>query len=127
MLKNVGLLVFRLAFGGIMLGNHGIPKLLNFSGMMNSFPDPLGIGSSFSLALAIGGELVCPALIILGLFTRLATIPAMMTMFVAVFIFHGNDGFSKMELGLLYFCAYLGIALLGAGDWSLDKILRKKV
>jgi putative oxidoreductase len=126
MLQNIALLVLRLTFGGVMLVAHGMPKLMGFNSMMNTFPDPLGVGSSLSLGLAIFGEVICPVAIILGYFTRISAIPAAITMFVAVFIFHINDGFGKMELGLLYLVGYVAIALLGPGQWSLDKVIRKK-
>ena len=42
-------------FGGLLF-SHGIAKWSNFDTMSTMFPDPLGIGSSASLSLAIFGE-----------------------------------------------------------------------
>ena len=45
-------------FGGLLF-SHGIAKWSNFDTMSTMFPDPLGIGSSASLSLAIFGEVIC--------------------------------------------------------------------
>ncbi len=41
----LGLLILRVGFGATMAIQHGLPKLLDFSNKMNTFPDPLNIGS----------------------------------------------------------------------------------
>ncbi|MGO3707188.1 MAG: DoxX family protein [Mesonia hippocampi] len=117
-------LLFRLFFGGLML-THGIPKLQNLlTAQEVSFPDPLGVGAVPSLILTIFSEVVCAGLLVLGLATRLASIPLIITMLVIVFIVHLNDGLSGQELPLLYLIGYLGILLLGPGKYSID-YLRK--
>lgn len=123
---NIASLLMRLTFGGVMLFAHGLPKLQGYSSMMNSFPDPLGIGNSLSLGLAIFAELGCALLVTVGLFTRFAIIPLIITMFVAVFIIHANDPWGKMELGFIYMMAYIIIFFLDSGKFSLDRIIRKK-
>lgn len=121
---DLGLLVLRLAFGGLML-SHGWPKLMNFSDRMDRFSDPLGIGSTASLSLAVFAEVFCAGFLILGLLTRLSLIPLMITMAVAVFIVHANDPFSRQELGLLYLLAYAALFITGPGKFSLDKMIGK--
>lgn len=121
---DLGLLVLRLAFGGLML-SHGWPKLMNFSDRMDRFSDPLGIGSTASLSLAVFAEVFCAGFLILGLLTRLSLIPLMITMAVAVFIVHANDPFSRQELGLLYLMAYAALFITGPGKFSLDKMIGK--
>ena len=66
------LLALRLLFGGLLL-SHGIQKWTNFESMSAAFPDPLGVGHSVSLGLAIFGELFCSIGFILGALYRLAT------------------------------------------------------
>lgn len=68
------LLALRLLFGGLLL-SHGIQKWTNFESMSAAFPDPLGVGHSVSLGLAIFGELFCSIGFILGALYRLAMIP----------------------------------------------------
>ena len=42
------LLALRLLFGGLLL-MHGIMKIIDFDVLSVSFPDPIGIGSTYSL------------------------------------------------------------------------------
>ncbi|HNQ27492.1 MAG TPA: DoxX family protein [Aquaticitalea sp.] len=116
---DLGLLLLRLGFGGLML-THGIPKISKLADP-SQFADPLGIGPTFSLVLAIIGEAVAPILIIIGLKTKWAAIPAFITMAVAAFIVHAKDPLGNKELALLYFFAFLVIFLAGPGKYSVDK------
>jgi putative oxidoreductase len=79
------------------------------------------LGDTASLALTVGGELVAPALIVLGVFARWAAIPAAFTMAVAGFWVHAADPIGDKELSLLYFAAYAAIALMGSGKYSLRR------
>ncbi len=117
--SNTGLLLLRLTFGGIMFFAHGMPKIGHFPSA--SFPDPFGLGPGVSMSLAIFAECLCAALVCLGLWTRLATIPLIITMLTAVFLVHGSDPFAKKELALLYLMAYGTLFFTGAGDFSIDK------
>lgn len=120
-LSSAGLLLLRVAFGGLMIVNHGWGKLMSFSEKKGGFPDPLSVGNELSMALAIVGEVFAPALIVAGLATRLSAIPAAFTMAVAAFVVHASDPLAKKEMALVYFAAFLAIALLGPGRWSLDR------
>ena len=116
-----GLLVLRVGLSALML-THGIPKLMNlFQGDM-SFGDPLGIGSTLSFILVVFAEAICPILIILGLRTRLAAIPVIITMAVAAFIVHGDDPFSSMEKALMYLVGFTAIALMGGGKYTIKQV-----
>lgn len=120
---DLGLLFLRLAAGGMMAYSHGWGKL---QGMLEgdlSFADPIGIGETPSLILTVFAEFFCGILVALGLFTRAALIPLIITMVVAVFIIHADDPFSKQEFGLLYLAPYLALLLTGPGKLSLDKKL----
>ncbi len=116
--NDLGLLILRLTAGGLML-SHGYPKLISWSSNADSFPDPLGIGSTLSLAGTVGAEFFCALLILLGIGTRLASIPAFFTMLVAAFIVHGPDPFQKKELALIYAGMYLTLFFLGGGSYSM--------
>ena len=48
-----GLCWLRVSTGLMMLLAHGWPKLANFSTLAKVFPDPLGVGSTASLLLAV--------------------------------------------------------------------------
>lgn len=118
-----GLLILRLSVGLLMF-THGMPKLLEFSIRSETF-DPIGLGGTFSLILVVFAEVFCSAGIILGLLTRLAAIPLVINMLVAVFVAHGGDPIAAKELGLLYLTAYTVILFTGPGKYSVDKYLWK--
>ena len=119
-------LFLRISFGFNMLLHHGWGKFMRFfeDGPVK-FGDPLGIGKELSLGLVTFAELFCAGLLILGLFTRLATIPLIIAMAVAAFVVHINDPLQKMELALLYLFAYGAILLMGPGKYSLDRLIKK--
>ncbi|HIB38572.1 DoxX family protein [Mesonia sp.] len=123
---DLGLLIFRVGVSAFMLA-HGYGKLLQFfSGDEIQFADPIGIGATGSLALAVFSEFICSVLIILGLGTRLAAIPLLITMIVAVFIVHGQDPLMSRELPFLYLFSYILLMLTGSGKYSLDHYFLKK-
>ncbi|MDB4292474.1 DoxX family protein [Maribacter sp.] len=119
LLKDIGLAVLRIGASAMMLV-HGYGKLLK---LINGegFANPIGIGETPSLFLTVIGEFVCPILIIIGLKTRLAAIPTIITMVVAAFVVHGADPFQKKELALVYLLLFAVIALVGPGKFSIDK------
>ncbi len=119
------LLLLRIFVAGFMF-THGIPKLLRLVNGEMRFGDPIGLGPEVSLVLAVFAEVLCSALILAGLATRLATIPLMITMAVAAFIAHGGDPFGKMELPLLYFFIYVSLFILGSGKYSADFLLFRR-
>ncbi len=120
--NDLALLVLRLGFGGFML-THGIPKLEMLSDP-SKFGDPIGVGPTVSLYLCLIGEVVAPILLILGFKTKLAAIPAVITMAVAAFIVHANDPLSNKEHALLFLFAFLALFLAGAGKYSIDGKLK---
>lgn len=120
-IHNTGLLLLRLVLGFFMLA-HGIQKINNFQFLSAGFPDPFHIGSSASLVLIIFAEFGCSLLIIIGLFTRLATIPLIIGMFVASFVVHAGSTFEVKELAVLYLSLYVVLSILGAGKFSLDYV-----
>ena len=113
------LLAVRIIFG-ILLMSHGIQKLNNFQELSTSFPDPLGVGNSLSLSLAIFGELVCSLGFIVGFLYRLAMIPMIFTMCVAFFVIHANDVFAVKELAFVYLIVFILMYIAGPGKFSID-------
>lgn len=103
-----------------MLFSHGLPKLLEYGDKVPHFPDPLGVGSAASLALTIFAELFCAGLLVLGLGTRLAAVPLLITMLVAALVIHAGDPFGRRELALAYAVSALVLAVAGGGRFSLD-------
>jgi putative oxidoreductase len=122
--NDLALVLLRISSGGFMAYSHGWPKAQNVLAGDLGFGDPIGIGETPSLLLVVFAELVCGILVALGLFTRLALIPLIITMVVAVFIVHADDPFSKQEFGLLFLVPYVALLLKGPGAWSLDAKLK---
>jgi len=126
-LKDVGLLVMRLGTGFVMLFAHGSDKLVNFSLKAAQFPDPLGLGSSFSLVLVVFAEFFCSLAIIFGIFTRYAAIPLIINMMVAAFIVHNADPWARKELPILFLIIFLTLFFTGSGRYSMDwKLFKHK-
>ncbi len=140
-------ILVRLLVGLVVFFPEGIRKL--------TFPDLLGAGRFAKIGIPypdligpfVGAvEMICGALIILGLFTRLAAIPLIVIMVVAIvstkipillghdfWIFHlpklARYGFwSVAHEARADFCMLLGLLYLlieGGGRWSLDALLSK--
>lgn len=121
---DLALLILRISSGGFML-THGWPKLANFNKRLETFRDPIGLGSEASLTLTVFAEVFCSLLLIVGLYTRLALIPLIITMSVVAFIVHGNDSFGEKEKALLFLATFLTLFLTGPGKFSFDNRLRK--
>lgn len=125
-MPDAGLLALRLTIPPMMLLGHGIPKLERLPGILESFPDPLGVGSATSAILALGGEVVAAALLVLGLGTRFAAAPFLITMLVAAFVVHADDPWERKELALLYAAPALTLLLAGGGRFSLDRLITRR-
>ena len=113
------LLVLRIAVAGMML-THGIPKLGKILAGNWQFGDPLGLGNELSLVLAVFAEVGCSLLLLIGLFTRFATLPLLFTMLVAFFIVHAADPFGDKEMPLLYALVFATLFFTGPGKYSVD-------
>lgn len=123
---NIIILVIRISIATLMI-SHGLSKLnMLFAGGEFQFPDPIGVGKTASLALAVFAEVVCSFLILIGLATRLATLPLIITMLVAVFVIHGADPIDVKELGILYLLFYVLLLVTGSGKFSVDYLISKK-
>jgi putative oxidoreductase len=132
MLSNFGLLALRVAVGLVFLG-HGAQKAFgSFGGP--GFAGASGFIGSMGFrparlwtALAVGGELLAGALLLLGLWTPLAAVFVVSTMAVAVAKVHGPKGFfvqnGGYEYNLILAIAALALAATGPGAYSLDHLL----
>ncbi|HEU0011934.1 MAG TPA: DoxX family protein [Verrucomicrobiae bacterium] len=123
------LLALRLWLGLTLLLNHGLGKLLTFGEKASNFPDPLGVGSAVSLGLAVFGEVVCSALLVMGLLGRVAALGLTINMSVAFFLVHKGSlkmGPGSGELAFIYLAGFVALLLAGTGRFSLDRLLFAK-
>ena len=122
---NLALLVLRLWIGLAMLLNHGADKLKHFSDVAPHFPDPLGIGHTASLVLAVFAEFFASLLLIFGVLTRWSALVLVIDMVVAFIAVHKGalSGQGSGELAFMYLMGYFILLLAGSGSFSVDKIL----
>jgi len=123
---DLAILITRITAAALML-SHGLPKLgMLFSGNATHFPAVLGMSSEISLVLTVFAEVVCSIFILFGLGTRLAVVPLIITMLVAVLYIHSADPFAKQEPGIQYLILYVILFITGSGKYSLDYLLQRK-
>jgi len=127
-LRWLGPLVARLSFGYFWLET-GIAKVQNLDGFTQRF---MGWGipfPAFSAGLSAWTELIGGALIMLGLFTRLVSIPMIINMIVAIVLvvsanFQGIDEFVEAD-ETVYILIFFWLLMAGPGKVSLDTVLAR--
>lgn len=125
--RDVLLLVLRISIAALMLV-HGLPKLqVLLAGEPVNFINFLGIGSTLTLTLVVFAEVFCSVLLLVGFGTRVAVIPLIITMLVAVFHVHASDPFIKQEMGLHYLLVYGILLVAGSGKYSADSIVDRRL
>jgi putative oxidoreductase len=127
-------ILIRLMVGAVFL-SEGIQKFL-FPALRGAGRfEKIGLPAPEFLGSFVGGfEIVCGVLILLGLFTRLAAIPPLIIMLVAIATTKtevlANQGFWEMMHGSRTdWAMLLGSVFLiikGGGKWSVDVIASKK-
>ena len=122
--NSLGLLLLRIIGGLMMVYNHGWRKITadpeKWNRLGHALTDFIGLEflSIFFGFMAAFSESVCALLIIIGLFTRPASILLFFTMFVAS-MNHIMD--SEMpELAIMYCLLSLVLIVSGPGNFSLD-------
>ena len=120
---NTAMLFLRLVAGVLML-QHGYEKLTHFDTTAHDMINFMGIGQKASTVLVIFAEFFCSLFLIIGLFTRFACIPLIITMVVAMWKVHHNDYLHEEDISL-YIIAYVTILLVGPGKISVDSMIGK--
>ena len=105
---------------------HGLGKIPPSERFVNGtaemgFPLP-----EFFAWSAGGAEFGGGLLLALGLLTRPASFFIGCTMLVAGFIRHAADPFGGKEKALLYLAISIAFALVGAGKYSIDAVIRSR-
>ena len=121
---NAAILLVRIWFG-ILLMKHGYGKLTQFSETATGMPPLFGMSGTVTAALVVFAEFFCALFVILGLFTRLASIPVIICMGYAAFIAHKGEVFGDGEIATLYMTAYIVFLLVGPGKVSVDSMTGK--
>ncbi len=126
-------ILIRLMVGAVFL-SEGIQKFLFADTLGAGRFEKIGLPSPEFLGVFVGSfEIVCGLLILIGLLTRLASIPLIIIMLVAIAttksevlaekgfweMMHGSRTDWAMLLGSIF------LLIKGGGYWSADKILMK--
>jgi putative oxidoreductase len=106
---------------------HGLKKIGIGVPVAEVIPNPLGFPDSLNSFIAITANVYLPVLIIFGLFTRLAALPALAVTATGYFIMHGHDSLAERDIPFMFSISLLMIILLGGGKYSLDGYLSKKL
>src|SRR5579863_4794478 len=122
---NFGALVLRVAFGLLLLIDHGLGKITHFSNLEYTFYNFLNIGHRWSLILCIFAEVVCAGLVALGIFTRFAALVLVVNFSVAAFMALKGEPLSHRELALLFLAAFFALLMTGPGKYSVDGAMGK--
>lgn len=120
------LILFIRLFFGVLFFMHGLDKLVNFNQLSLDYPSVMGLGSYMTLMLSVFCEFACSLFLMVGLLTRIVTIPMIVAMAVAFFDIHDAmmpDG----ELSLIYFIVFLLLFILGPGRYSVDCLIDRMV
>lgn len=127
-------LLIRLLVGAVFV-SEGIQKFLFPAEVGAGQFEKIGLPSPEILGPLVGTfEIACGALVLLGLFTRLAVIPLLTIMAVAIYstkipillksgfwkMAHDSRTDFSMTMGALF------LLIVGAGAWSLDAWLQKR-
>lgn len=117
--SDFGLLVLRVVLGATLFWKHGIEKVTHFSQISAHFPNPIHIGSHWSLVYALISDAICSVLVVLGLGTRVASLIIAVNLAV-VFYFFFHLSVRHGELELIYLGGFVALLFTGAGRFSLD-------
>lgn len=111
-------------FHGVAKVTHGVDKIAEKL-VISGLPEFIAYGVYI-------GEILLPILIIIGLFTRFASIGIVITMIFAIYLVYAdkifmlnNHGAPVIESALLYLIFSIVVFFVGAGKYSLDEKLKK--
>ena len=129
---DAGLLFLRVSLGLNLFLKHGYEKVFTFSQMAPTFSDPMHLGSTTSLVMAMISDGICSVLIIFGLGTRWASIYSFVIIFVAWsmkfhFMYFGHLEADHGELSVLYLVALIAIFVAGPGKYSIDPLFKESM
>jgi putative oxidoreductase len=118
---SVGLLFLSTGWGKV----HSIPKVTSFFEELH-IPAP-----GLNAVVVSYSELICGSLLVLGLFTRLATVPLIVSMVVAILTAKLADIHGIVDLvgadEFTYLCMLVVIAAVGPGAAAVDHVLARRL
>jgi putative oxidoreductase len=123
--EDIGKLLLRLALGGLILF-HGLAKLTGGVGFIADVVTAAGLPSIVAYGVYIG-EVVAPALVIAGWYSRIGAAIIAVNMLFAVGLVHadefltlGESGGWALELQGMFLFTAVAVALIGPGRFSAN-------
>jgi putative oxidoreductase len=124
--ENTGKLILRLMLGLLIL-THGVSKLTGGVDWMDDMLTASGLPVFFKYGVYVG-EVVAPALVILGFYTRAGAWLIAVNMLFAIGIAHWGEMFAITENGALaiekqylYMFSAIALALIGPGRYAINQ------
>ena len=113
--QDLGLLFLRGSGALFLLWVHGLPKLVNYSEQLKLIEDPFHLGAHVTLLLAIFAEVLCPLLIITGVLVRLACLPILAVLLIAMLVVHPEWTLLEGQFGWLLLIIFTSVLIAGPG------------
>jgi putative oxidoreductase len=110
----------RVTVCALLFWTNGLPKIAHYAEEKALIADPFRLGRKLTLWLAISAEVICPVAIALGLFTRLACLPIIALLCIAMLVVHRDWGLERGQFGWLYLIVFSSLLIMGPGRYSLD-------
>ncbi len=126
-LFNCGMFCFRVLVSIELIMAHGLKKVGVGVKEAEHIPNPLHLPETFNNGFAIAANLFFPLLVIVGFCTRLATLPTLAVTLTGYFVVHWHGTLLERDTPFMYSLAFLLIAVLGAGKYSIDNYLYEKL
>jgi len=123
---DLGLLFLRLGGAGLLVAVHGLPKALHVRQQLGLIEDPLHLGAWPTLGFAVFAEVLCPLLIALGWATRLACLPILGLLLIALLVVHTQWSLEEGQFGWLLLVLFGTLAFTGPGRYSLEALLARR-
>jgi putative oxidoreductase len=118
-LNNCALLGFRVLLSLELFRVHGLGKLQ----AAELTPNPLHLPPQVNNLVATLADTVVPALVILGVATRLSVLPTLGVTAVGYFVVHRGDSPQVRDVPYMYTLCFLLLLVLGPGTFSVDYYL----
>ncbi|MBN2978912.1 LysR family transcriptional regulator [Pseudomonas fluorescens] len=117
--QDLGLLFLRASGALFLLWVHGLPKVLNYSEQLKLIEDPFHLGAHVTLLLAIFAEVLCPVLIVAGVLVRLACLPILAVLLIAMLVVHPEWTLLEGQFGWLLLIIFTSVLIAGPGRFTL--------
>ncbi|ONH50621.1 putative oxidoreductase [Pseudomonas cedrina] len=119
--QDLGLLFLRGSGALFLLWVHGLPKLIDYSEQLTLIEDPFHLGAHITLWLAIFAEVLCPLLIIAGVLVRLACLPILAVLLIAMLVVHPQWSLFEGQFGWLLLIIFTSVLIAGPGRLVLSR------